>query len=325
MAASGDSPTARALRTLDVLHTRPGITAGQLGEALGVSDRAARRYIAILREAGIPVQTEHGPYGGYRIGRGLRLPPLVFTASEALGLVMAVLDGQHAAADPTDPVGSALTTLMRALPEAVGRPAAMMRAHALATPRPPGSRPDPETTTALVAAIASGHRVRITYRSGAGSAFETDVDPWAVVVRFGTWYLLCHSHHADAVRTYRIDRIRSPRRLESTFRPPDALDPVALLERHLGMGWDHATEVVFDAPYEQVRPHVGPRMGTLEPLEEDRCRLVGTTTNTAMYAGEYLAAIPIPFHVLGGPELRAAVAEVAARMSAAVAPVGPVQ
>jgi hypothetical protein len=37
-----------------------------------------------------------------------------------------------------------------------------------------------------------------------------------------------------------------------------------------------------------------------------------------MYAGEWLAAIPIRFQVEGGPELRAAVAAAAARLTAAL-------
>jgi predicted DNA-binding transcriptional regulator YafY len=92
-----------------------------------VTERAARRYIAILREAGIPVESTRGPYGGYRVGWGIRLPPLVFTAAEALGLVMAVLDGSHAAADAGDPVGAALGKIIRALPENVSRQAATIR------------------------------------------------------------------------------------------------------------------------------------------------------------------------------------------------------
>ena len=64
------SPTARALRTLDILQTRPGTTADQLADRLGVTERAARRYIGILREAGIPVESTRGPYGGYRLRRG---------------------------------------------------------------------------------------------------------------------------------------------------------------------------------------------------------------------------------------------------------------
>jgi len=74
---AGLSPTGRALRALELLQAQPGITAAQLAAQLGVTGRAARRYIAILREAGIPVESTRGPYGGYRLGRGIRLPPLV--------------------------------------------------------------------------------------------------------------------------------------------------------------------------------------------------------------------------------------------------------
>src|SRR5215472_15255139 len=86
---SGLSPTGRALRALELLQAQPGITGGQLAAHLDVTERAARRYVAILREAGIGVESTRGPYGGYRVGRGIRLPPLVFSAAEALGLVMA--------------------------------------------------------------------------------------------------------------------------------------------------------------------------------------------------------------------------------------------
>jgi predicted DNA-binding transcriptional regulator YafY len=58
------SPTARTLRDLEVLQGNPGITADQLADRLGVSDRAARRYVATLREAGIPIESVRGPYGG---------------------------------------------------------------------------------------------------------------------------------------------------------------------------------------------------------------------------------------------------------------------
>ena len=73
---SGLSPTGRALRALELLQAQPGITATQLAAQLGVTERAARRYVAILREADIPVESTRGPYGGYRAGRGIRLPPL---------------------------------------------------------------------------------------------------------------------------------------------------------------------------------------------------------------------------------------------------------
>src|SRR3954453_7791695 len=133
------SPTARALRALEVLRSRPGTTADELAERLGGTERAARRYVAILREAGIDVESTRGPHGGYRLGRGTRLPPILFTGDEALALAMAVLDS-HPGTD--DVVGSALAKVIRALPESVGRQATALREHAAAAPDRHSARPD---------------------------------------------------------------------------------------------------------------------------------------------------------------------------------------
>jgi len=155
------NPTARALRCLELLQDSPGITANRLADKLGVSDRAARRYVAILREAGVPVESVRGRYGGYHVGRGLRLPPLMFSAAEALGLVMAVLDGHHDASDPTDPVGGALGKIMRALPEPVAAQAEAVRQTTAPAPDRAAARPDSATTTALVQACSNHRRVRL--------------------------------------------------------------------------------------------------------------------------------------------------------------------
>jgi len=314
------SPTARALRALEVLQARPGTTAGQLAEKLGVTERAARRYVGILREAGIQVESIRGPHGGYRLRRGTKLPPIVFTQAEALGLVMAVLDGQPAAAEADDPVGAALGKVIQALPENVGRQAAALREHAKAAPDRHAARPDPAVTSALVAAVAARRRVLIAYRSETGNAWKSEVDPWAVVVRHGRWYLLCRSHRADAIRTYRVDRVRTVGQTAHEFEPPDDLDPVAALEEHLGTGWEFPTRVVFDAPLDKVAPWIRPPMGRLQPLGHG-CVLIGSTSNPAMYAQEWLATVPFAFRVQGGDELKAAVAEVAARFAAALAPI----
>jgi predicted DNA-binding transcriptional regulator YafY len=316
------SPTARALRALEVLQTRRSATASELAAWLGVTERAARRYVGILREAGVPIESARGPYGGYRLGRGTRLPPVVFTEPEALGLVMAVLDGQPAATDADDLVGSALGKVIRALPESVGRQAAALREHASAAPDRYPARPDPLTTSALVAAIAARRRVLVGYRGESGSEWEAEVDPWAVVARHGRWYLLCHSHRAGAVRTYRIDRVRAVQQTTHPFEPPDGLDPVAAVEENLGTGWEFAARVVFHAPQAEVAPWIRPPMGRLEP-SGDGCVLVGSTRNPEMYAQEWLASVPFAFRVDGGEELRAAVATVASRFAASLARQSP--
>ncbi|MBP2329449.1 putative DNA-binding transcriptional regulator YafY [Kibdelosporangium banguiense] len=313
------SPTARALRALEILQTRPGTTADQLARRLGVTERAARRYVEILREAGIQVESARGRHGGYRLRRGTRLPPIVFTQAEALGLVMAVLNGQPAATDVDDPVGAALGKVVQALPENVGRQAATLRDHASAAPDRHSAHPDPATTSALISAVAAHCRVLITYRSETGNQWEAEVDPWAVVVRHGRWYLLCYSHRADAIRTYRVDRVRTVAQTTHEFEPPDTLDPVAALEENLGAGWEFPTRVTFDAPLSEVERWIRPPMGRLEPAG-NRCVLIGSTSNPAMYAQEWLASVPFDFRVDRGDELRAAVAAVATRFAAALAP-----
>lgn len=315
-----DSPTARALVALDVIQSRPGVTASELADRLGVSERAVRRYVEILRDADIPVVSVRGRYGGYRIGRSVRLPPVVFTGPEALGLVMAVLDSPTGAPQADSLVGSGVTKLVRALPESVGRPAALLWQHTAAAPADI-PRPDPATTSALVEAVATGHRVRLGYRTGEGREWSNEMDPWAVVVRYGLWYLLCRLDTGE-IRTYRIDRVLSVEQLATKSDVPEDLDAIRVLEENLGQGWPLQTRVRFLAPIEAVRPWVRAAMGALEP-DEDECVLVGSTNNPAMYAGEWLAPIPVPYLVEGGEELRAAVRTLANRLRTSVTATGP--
>jgi predicted DNA-binding transcriptional regulator YafY len=310
------SPTARALLALELLQGSPGITADRLADKLGVSERAARRYVAILREAGIPIESATGRYGGYRLGRGLRLPPLMFSSAEALGLVMAVLDGHHDASDPADPVGSALGKIMRALPEPVAAQAEAVRRTTAPAPDRAAARPDPATTTALVHACSGRRRVRIGYCSEAGSQWVTEVDPWAVVVRHGRWYLLCQLRTSGARRAYRIDRIRDVEALDDTFIPPADLDPVAVLEDHLAVGWEYDVEVVIDAPFDDVAPCLPRALGRLEPLDERTSRLAGTTSNPAWYV-EQLTAIRASYRIVSCPELQQAARVLGQRLLAA--------
>lgn len=310
------SPTARALLALELLQSTPGITAGRLADKLGVSERAARRYVAILREAGIPIESVRGPYGGYRVGRGLRLPPLMFSADEALGLVMAVLDGHHDAADHTDPVGRALGKIVRALPEAVAAQAEVVRRTTSPAPDRAAARPDPATASELVQACADHRTVRLDYRSEAGSEWVMEVDPWAVVVRHGRWYLLCRSHAKDALRAFRVDRVRDVEVLSGTFTPPADLDAVAELEQHLAVGWEYNVEVVIDKPFDAVARCVPRAMGRLEALDASSSRLVGSTSDPVWYA-EKLAAIPASYRVVIGPEVQRAARALGERLLAA--------
>jgi len=264
-----------------------------------------RRYVGILREAGIPVESHRGPYGGYRVGHGHRLPPLMFTNSEAWGLVMAALEGHHAAGDPADPVGSALGKIIRVLPEPVARPADAVRRVRVRRAEPDTTIPSPETTALLVQACASSRRLRLNYRMGPGRERDMEVVPWAVVVRHGRWFLLCWSHTRNARRVLRVDKVVTADVLADTFTPPVGLDPVRTLEEHLSEGWKYQVEVVFDAPVATVVQWIPRSLGHLEALGPDRSRLVATTDEPDWYARQ-LTAVQAPFRIVEPPELREA-------------------
>ncbi|MEU9096027.1 helix-turn-helix transcriptional regulator [Streptomyces sp. NPDC087901] len=300
-----ESPTARALLLLELVQNSPGIPAARLADRLGVSERAARRYVGILREAGVPIESTRGPHGGYSVGRGLRVPPLMFTAVEALGLVMAVLDGHHHAADTDDPVGSALGKILRVLPEPVATPAQAVRT---ATARGLDSEavpPSPETTAVLVQSCAAHRGLRVGYRTGPGRERVMDVDPWAIVVRRGRWYLLCWSHTKNARRALRVDRIATIDVLDSVFAPPAGLDPAEALEEHLADGWTYEIEIIIDAPADAVAQWLPRNLGRRETVDAVTTRLIGTTDEPDWYA-EQLTAIKAPFRIIKSRELREA-------------------
>jgi predicted DNA-binding transcriptional regulator YafY len=313
------SPTAGALLALELLQNSPGITADRLAAELRVTDRAARRYIEILREPGVPIESTRGRYGGYRLGRGVRLPPLTFRAEEALALVMAVLDGHHDAGSRTDPVGAALGKIVRALPEPVAAQVEAVRRTTAPAPDRAAARPDPGITTALVQACSAHRRIRFGYRSEAGWASTLEVDPWAMVVRHGRWYLLCRSHRSGERRVYRVDRIRDVEILDDGFDPPADIDPVALLEEHLAVGWEYLAEVLIAPGAADLERAVPRALGRLEPLPGGGTRLVGSTSNPWWYA-QQLAGIPAPYRIVGGDEIRHAAIGIARRMLDAAAP-----
>jgi predicted DNA-binding transcriptional regulator YafY len=307
------TPTARALLVLEMVQNSPGIRGEQLADRLGMTDRAVRRYVGNLRDAGIAVESTRGKYGGYRIGRGTRLAPLMFTAPEALALVMAVLEGR--AHDPTDPVGQAVGKIIRVLPQPVAEPVEAVVRMSERTPDGQPSAPDPQVTAGVVQGCAARQRLRLSYQLGPDKIREMDVDPWAIVVRFGRWYLLGWSHTVDARRVLRLDRVVDVAELAETFEAPEDLDPLTAIEEHLSEGWHHKIEIVVEAPADDVRCWIPRKQGLVEPIDEGTSRVRASTNDLDWYA-ERLASVQAPFRVVSPPELREEVRAVGRRMLA---------
>jgi predicted DNA-binding transcriptional regulator YafY len=182
-------------------------------------------------------------------------------------------------------------------------------------PSDAAASPDPQLTAAVAQACESRHRLRLQYRTR-----EMVVDPWAVVVRHGRWYLLCWSRTADARRVLRLDRMSDAATTPGTYAVPADLDPVSAVEHHLADGWTYEVEIRIDAPFDIATQCVPRTLGRLRPFDEHgrHCLLHGSTDEPRWYAAQ-LAATELPFTVLRSDEVRAEVLALAARLARAAA------
>lgn len=116
----GNRPTTRLLSMLELLQARGRIGGAEIARRLEVGERTVRRYAVMLQEMGVPVEGERGRHGGYSLRRGHRLPPMMFTDEEALGLSLGLLAARGLGLSGAAPaVEGALAKLERAMPEAL--------------------------------------------------------------------------------------------------------------------------------------------------------------------------------------------------------------
>jgi predicted DNA-binding transcriptional regulator YafY len=85
----------RVLAMLELLQANRHMTGPALAERLAVDERTVRRYAGTLADLGIPVTTERGRYGGYRLMPGFKLPPLMLTDDEAVAVVLGLVAADH--------------------------------------------------------------------------------------------------------------------------------------------------------------------------------------------------------------------------------------
>src|SRR5512136_1770696 len=187
----------RLITLIMLLQRQPNQKAGDLAEKLGVSVRSLHRYFASLDEMGIPIYTERGPNGGFSLVRGYKMPPLVFTPQEAttvyLGasLVDEIWGGvYHEAAQ------GALAKLDNLLPDEQRQEVAWARRSLVATGmhRSDQSRVNP-IIEKLRRAVRELRRVDMRYRSSSQAEVQPrQVDPYALVYRWGWWYVIGYCH-----------------------------------------------------------------------------------------------------------------------------------
>jgi predicted DNA-binding transcriptional regulator YafY len=216
-----------------MLQSRGSLKASELARELQVSERTIHRYMGMLDEMGIPIYSERGPYGGFSLVRGYKLPPLIFTPEEATVLYLgAELVKDIWGASYHDAAVAATAKLDNVLAETMLQEVKQAQSGLVVTGwlrRDYG--PWAPILDDLRQCVARRRQVKLSYCSFRQQVTDRIVDPYALALQWGNWYLAGYCHLRDGLRTFRIDRIRAVQPTGETFEIPADFDARSYLLR----------------------------------------------------------------------------------------------
>lgn len=311
------APTSRLLELLELLQTQPLTSGREIAERLSIDRRTVRRYIATLQELGIPVEGERGVGGGYRLRPGYRLPPLMLNDDESVVVVLGLVAARRLGLDSaTESVDGALAKIHRVLPDALRRQVeALETTLGFTTPATAGAPVAGEAVLPLADAIRRRRRVRARYRSYAGEETQRELSPHGLVVHSGRWYLAAHDHTRDAMRTFRVDRMRDTAVAATpAFAPPEGFDAVAHVSRSLArVPWPWKVEVLLDLPLAEAAERIPATLAELVDTADGT--LLRMRVSSLDWMARLLAGLDCRFTIQRPNELRVSVQALAERLS----------
>jgi predicted DNA-binding transcriptional regulator YafY len=325
MIVTVDTP-ARLLRLLAMFTTRASWSADELAGRLEITTRTLRRDVTRLRDLGYPITSTTGRYGGYELGAGGRLPPLLLDDDEAIAVSVALRDLSRGA-DPTlgEAALSAATKLRQVLPDALRD-----RVDALGEVlvgvsggrrgrerRDSGGRIELGNLMSLAMCCRRGERIGFSYRDGADRLSERRVEPHRLVSLGRRWYLVGFDLDRDDWRTYRVDRIGELVQTGHRNAPRESPDAGALVSEGVAVRvFDSRARVRVHAPAHVAADFIPPTIGVVEPIGDGETTCVVTIGGDADWIARYLAGLELRFDVLEPPEVRGELRKIAEELLA---------
>lgn len=301
-------PTGRVLALLELLQSRARLPGSELAERLGVDQRTVRRYIAQLVELGLPIQTERGRDGGYALAAGHKLPPMMFSAEEALALTMGLRAARELGLHGILPaVSSSQAKLERVMPTALRKRIAGIDAVVALDLKTPKQRAASPELLALSAAARAQQRVRLQYLDLHQQASTRELDVYGLAYRGGAWYAVGYCHLRRDVRSFRLDRVQAVEALPASFGRPADFDVLAYLTHAIAtLPRHHAVEAILHTDLTTARRAIYAEMGVLEPCRNG-VRLHAQADDLASMARDF-AQLPFGFTIVKPAALRHAIA-----------------
>jgi predicted DNA-binding transcriptional regulator YafY len=316
--------SARLLRLLALLQTPRDWTGTELADRLGVTPRTVRHDIDRLRNLGYPVTGTRGSAGGYRLGAGATLPPLLLSDDEAVAVVVGLRTAAGGAiAGIGESAALALAKLEQVLPSRLRhRVGAVQQFTVTVPPDSVGPIVDPDLITVLASVCRDRERLRFDYRTHGGAESRREVEPHRLVTWGRRWYLVAYDLDRDGWRTFRVDRITPKIPTGPRFTPRELPEQnvAAYVSRNVSAAaWRYRARVTVHAPARAVTDRINPAVGTVEPLDDSTC-VLDTGADTVETLGVYLGMLGADFTVTDPPELVAHLAELAGRYRRAAPP-----
>jgi predicted DNA-binding transcriptional regulator YafY len=296
--------SARLLRLLSLLQARPDWSGPELADRLGVTTRTVRNDVERLRGLGYPVHASPGVGGGYRLGAGTALPPLLLDDDEAVAVAVGLRTAANGSVTGIAETSvRALAKLEQLLPSRLRHRVVALQTSTVEIPAP-GPTVDPEVLTAIAGACRDYQRLRFGYRSHEGSTSIRTVEPHRLVHDRGRWYLVAWDTDRQDWRTFRADRIepRSPTGPRFAPRDPPGGDVATYLLRGVGSAtWRYRARVTVSAPATAIVGRLPPAV-LVEAVDEHSC-IVDAGSDTPQMLAVYLGMLGVDFEVGGPPEL----------------------
>jgi len=301
----------RLISLIMLLQRQPNQKAADLAAELGVSVRTLHRYFSMLDEMGIPVYSERGPYGGFSLVKGYRMPPLVFSHEEAVAVYLgaSLVEEMWGQLYRLAAYG-ALAKLDNVLPDEQRREAAWARRslHATGMHRTDLAALAPYLEK-LRRAAREHRRVRMLYQSlRQPEPGQREIDAYALVHRWGWWYVIGYCHLRRGLRTFRVDRIHELALLDTAFEPPAEFDLQAYLESEPHTMPTVIARLRMTAEARRMALDSHGDWETVEPQPDGSAIVTFPAPNLEWAASTALAYGPL-VEVLDPPELRQTVWE----------------
>jgi predicted DNA-binding transcriptional regulator YafY len=295
--------TERVLALLGLLQQRQVWTGPELADRLGVTTRTVRRDVERLRVLGYPVHASQGVGGGYQLGAGQDLPPLLLDDEEAIATAVSLLVGAGGAvAGAGDAALRALTKLDRVLPTRLREE---VRALAGSVESFAGGRTpvDPDVLTALARACRDAFEVGFDYPSGGGVRARR-VEPYRLVASDRRWYLLAYDLDRDGWRSFRVDRMTGVGARTWRFRPREAPDAATYVQEGVASRvYSKRARFLVRAPAAAVSAQIPGSAAVVRERGDGSCEVLSGGANLDAVL-LHVVLLGHEFEVLDPPELR---------------------